>query len=307
MRWLWSVQRTTFDVHAGGGEIVAWHCVEALRTAGDEVHWWTPEQDLAETVARTKPDVLFLHSDFLVRFVRQVERLLSREGHRAVTTAQPLSDVPGSARAGRPGGLTVVVNIGTHRHLMEPYRLADVLVSQWQGESIDRLSAAVQPVHYWPHACNPRYHYCRDTGAAPEWDLVFVGRAEHRDSDAYRQHLAPHADRLHLVGIGWPEGAASGPVHFRHIARVYNNARACLNFHNDEQKGADRMFNARVWECAACGKPQVCDVELPFDDSTVEGRVAWAAGETYDHRVAALRGWVAGVSGVTCQVSNARR
>ena len=95
----------------------------------------------------------------------------------------------------------IVVNIGENRNALKPLRVADLLISQWQGTSISRISEKVQLVHYFPHACNPRYHYRVESTAACSYPLCFVGNNFHRDSAAYDEHVKPHEHLFYFTGF----------------------------------------------------------------------------------------------------------
>ena len=273
MKFLWAVIRDVFDERSAGGEIVAWHAVDGLRQIGHDAEWWVPgRDDLEALLEQTQPDVLVVASDFLPSHetaVRAARKKREREG------------------------LRVIVHVGEHRDKVRMYQVADLLISQWQGPTIDRLSKRTgKAVHYWPHACNPRYHYRVESSAAERVPIVFVGRYGHRDSDAYNQHIKPYEPDILLIGPDWP-GRPASSVHFQQIAQVYGRAEKCLNFHNPEQRGPDRMLNARVFEIAACGRPQICDVPLPFDPLNADAAQQWAYnGQTVADRATELVNWL---------------
>jgi hypothetical protein len=226
MKFIWYVTELNNRKH-WGGTFVGYNQGEALTNLGHTVAFADPVSDFSYLATHISPDWVYIPVEF-IRYPFFENILYYKKKMQ----------------------FKLVVGVGIFRKWVKKIDCGDLYITQWYGPGIDSFPL---DLHYIPHGFNSRLH----TSVKQEikYETVFVGRNQPatRNPEKYLYKLK----KVNYFGYGWPGTVET--VENEDVAKLYNQALVCPNFHGVNQKGDFRMLNERAYQICACGGFQVCD------------------------------------------------
>lgn len=225
MKFIWYVTELLNRNH-WGGTFVGYNQGKALKALGQNVIYADPVSDFAYLANTFRPDWVYLPVEFIrYPFFENVIYYKDKIN------------------------FNLIVGVGIFEDWVKKINYGDLYITQWYGPGVDSFPLDLK---FIPHGFSLDLH--KPVNQTIKYDVVFIGRNHpKRNPKKYLYKLK----NVKYFGYDWPVPAES--VDIRDVAKVYNQAIVCPNFHGDYQKGEFRMLNERTFQILASGGFEVCD------------------------------------------------
>jgi glycosyltransferase involved in cell wall biosynthesis len=225
MKFIWYVTEISNRKH-WGGTFVGYNQGRALETLGHKVVYADPVSDFSHLATTFRPDWVYVPVEFVrYPFFENIIYYKSKVRFR------------------------LIIGVGIFEDWVKKIDCGDLYITQWYGPGVESFPMDLKLI---PHGFSPDLH--KPVKQEMKYDIVFIGRNHpQRDPKKYINTLK----NVEYFGYGWPVETRS--VRMDEVAKVYNQALVCPNFHGDYQKGDFRMLNERTFQIVASGGFEVCD------------------------------------------------